>query len=171
MQRILLGLLISYLIVVGATAGAGFWVHDADSFAVHFALGLFATILTCLIFCVVLTYFVITGKMIKQATLVGHLDQAYIQEPQRAKAKIVSLAVLAVFVTLLAALLGAWANVAGEGNAGLATLHMIAELLAVAWNVFALVMCYQHVRKNAQLVERVFGEFSDCPGKQSASAP
>ena len=65
MQRILLGLLVSYLIVVGATVGAGFWVHDADSFAVHFAIGLFATILTCLIFCVVLTYFVIkmTGSL------------------------------------------------------------------------------------------------------------
>ena len=95
MQRIVLGLLVSYLIVVGATIGAGFWVHDADSFAVHFVIGLFATILTCLIFCVVLTYFVITGKMIKQAALVAHLDRKYIQEPQRAKAKIVRLAVLA----------------------------------------------------------------------------
>ncbi len=160
MQRVLVALLISYLIVMSTTVAVGFWVHDARSFAVHFAMGLFATIFTCFIYCVLLTYFVIAGKMIKQAVLSAHLDEAYIQQSQRPKAKIVRLAALAVAMTLIAALLGAWANVGGDQEAHRSVFHMIAELLAIIYNLAAFGMSYQYVYRNAQLVNKVFGQIA-----------
>ena len=155
MQRILLALVIGYVIVIAAAAVLGFRAQDSRSFAVHFGMGLFATLYTCLIYCILLTYFVITGKLVKQAVLNGHLDEVLIRQSQRPKGIIASLTAGAVAITLIAAVLGAWANVGGEQDAVRSTYHMIAEMLAVAANLAAFGMCYHLVHRNGPFLEQV----------------
>ncbi|MCH8967912.1 MAG: hypothetical protein IIA66_02195 [Planctomycetes bacterium] len=158
MQRILLALVIGYVIVIAATAVLGFRAQDSRSFAAHFGMGLFATLYTCLIYCILLTYFVITGKLVKQAVLNGHLDEILIRQSQRPKGIIVSLTAVAVAITLIAALLGAWANIGGEQDAVRSTYHMIAEMLSVAANLAAFGMCYHLVHRNGPFLEKVLSQ-------------
>lgn len=170
MQRVFGALLASYVIVIGATMAVGFWVHDPRSFAVHFAMGLVATILTCLIYCVLLTYFVITGKLIKQAVQSAGLEKDLIQQSQKPKARIVLLTALAVGVTLVAALLGAWANVSVDQQSARPFMHMCAEFLALCVNLAAFSVCYQEVRRNSRLFERVFAQVNGDAGSSIETA-
>ena len=158
MQRILLALVIGYVIVIAVTAVLGFRVQDSRSFAAHFGMGLFATLYTCLIYCILLTYFVITGKLVKQAVLNGHLEEVLIKQSQRPKGIIVMLTAVAVSITLIAALLGAWANIGGEQDAARSTYHMIAEMLSVAANLAAFGMCYHLVHRNEPFLEKVLSQ-------------
>jgi len=158
MQRILLALVIGYVIVIAATAVLGFRARDSRSFAAHFGMGLFATLYTCLIYCILLTYFVITGKLVKQAVLNGHLDEILIRQSQHPKGIIVMLTAVAVAITLIAALLGAWANIGGELDAVRSTYHMIAEMLSVAANLAAFGMCYHLVHRNGPFLEKVLSQ-------------
>ncbi len=159
MQRILVALMIGYVIVIASTAVLGFCAQDSRFFVAHFGMGLFATLYTCLVYCVLLTYFVITGKLVKQAVLNGHLDEVLIKQSQRPKGIIASLTAVAVSITLIAAVLGAWANVGGEQDAVRSTYHMLAEMLAVVANLAAFGMCYNLVHWNgpflAQVLSRV----------------
>lgn len=158
MQRILLALVIGYVIVIVCTGVLGFRSHDSRSFAAHFAMGLFATLYTCLVYCILLTYFVITGKLVKQAVLNGHLDEALIKQSQHPKGVITALTAVAVAITLIAAVLGVWANIGGEQDAIRSTYHMIAELLAVAANLAAFGMCYHLVHRNGPFLDQVLSQ-------------
>ena len=158
MQRILLALVIGYVIVIAAAAVLGFRAQDARSFAVHFGMGLFATLYTCLVYCILLTYFVITGKLVKQAVLNGHLDEVLIRQSQHPKGIIVMLTAVAVAVTLIAAVLGAWANLGGEQDTVRSTYHMLAEMLAIAANLAAFGMCYSLVHRNGRFLEKVLSQ-------------
>jgi len=157
MQRILAALVISYVLVIAATSVSGLLADDPQSFGVHFALGLCATILTCFVRCAALTYFVVTGKMVKQAVLAARLDQRYIEESQRPKATIVRVAAVGIALSLGAALLGAWANVSVQSVAEQRrTIHLLCEIGAVAGNLFAFTLFYQHIHTNGRLVQAVF---------------
>lgn len=158
MQRILLALVIGYVIVIASAAVLGFCAHDSRSFAAHFGMGLFATLYTCLVYCVLLTYFVITGKLVKQAVLSSHLDEVLIKQSQHPKGVIVILTAVAVAITLIAAVLGAWANIGGEQDAIRSTYHMLAEMLATAANLAAFGMCYHLVHKNGPFLEQVLSQ-------------
>ncbi len=158
MQRILLALVIGYVIVIAATVVLGFRAHDSRSFAAHFGMGLFATLYTCLIYCILLTYFVITGKLVKQAVLSGHLDEVLIKQSQRPKGIIAMLTAVALAITLIAAVLGAWANIGGEQDTVRNTYHMLAEMLAVAANFAAFGMCYHLVHRNGPFLEQVLSQ-------------
>ena len=155
MQRILLALLIGYVILIVSAAVLGFWASDSRSFVAHFGMGLFATLYTCLVYCVLLTYFVITGKLVKQAVLSSHLDEVLIKQSQHPKGVIVILTAVGVTITLIAAVLGAWANIGGEQDTVRSTYHMIAEMLATATNLAAFGMCYHLVHRNGPFLEQV----------------
>ncbi len=158
MQRILLALVVGYVIVIAAAAVLGFCAQDARFFSAHFGMGLFATLYTCLVYCVLLTYFVITGKLVKQAVLSGRLDEVLIKQAQRPKGIIAMLTAMAVAITLIAAVLGAWANIGGEQDTVRNTYHMLAEMLAVAANLAAFGMCYHLVRRNGPFLDQVLSQ-------------
>ncbi len=158
MLRILLALVVGYVIVIAAAAVLGFCAQDARFFAAHFGMGLFVTLYTCLVYCILLTYFVITGKLVKQAVLNGHLDEILIRQSQRPKGIIVMLTAMAVAITLIAAVLGAWANMGGEQDTARNTYHMLAEMLAVAANLAAFGMCYHLVHRNGPFLEQVLSQ-------------
>ncbi len=158
MQRILLALVIGYVIVIAVVAVLGFGAHDSRSFAAHFGMGLFATLYTCLVYCVLLTYFVITGKLVQQAVLSGHLDNALIKQSQHPKGIVTMLTATAVSITLIAALLGAWANIGGEQDTARITYHMLAEIMAVAANLAAFGMCYRLVSRNGPFLDQVLSQ-------------
>ncbi len=158
MQRILLALIVGYVIVIAAAAVLGFCAQDSRFFAAHFGMGMFATLYTCLVYCILLTYFVITGKLVKQAVLTGHLDKDLIKQSQRPKGTIAMLTAVAVAITLIAAVLGAWANIGGEQHTLRNTYHMLAEMLAVAANLAAFGMCYHLVHRNGPFLEQVLSQ-------------
>ena len=158
MQRIFLALVIGYVIVIAAAAVLGFCAQDSRFFTAHFGMGLFATLYTCLVYCILLTYFVITGKLVKQAVLTGHLDEGLIKQSQQPKGIIVMLTAVAVAITLIAAVLGAWANIGGEQDTVRNTYHMLAEMLAVAANLAAFGMCYHLVHRNGPFLEQVLSQ-------------
>lgn len=161
MSRILVGLIISYVIVVAAAFTGGVMIRDGRTLAVHFGLGLFVTLFTCLVHCIVLTYFVITGKLIKQAVLRGHHGNDYIRRSQAAKGRVSLFGVLAMATALAGAATGAWANVGSGETLHRGPMHMIVELLAIGCNVLAFGLYYVHIHRNARLVDEVFARLSE----------
>ncbi len=160
MTRIFAALLVSYLLLVSAAASAGFLADGNRWFAVHFALGLFTTLYTCGVYCIVLTYFVITGKMVKQAVLTSGLDPELINSAQQPKGRVVRLTALGVAAALCTALLGAWANVA-EAVPDRHTWHLVAAMLAVMVNGAAFTLIYQAICDHGRLVDTVFAKLND----------
>jgi zinc transporter ZupT len=159
MLRVLLGLILAYGVVAGAAFATGLLVDDRHSFGVHFSLGLLCTLFTCLTYCIVLTYFIITGKLVKNAVLKGHLDPEFISQTQRLKGWVSGLTVLAVGATLAAALFGAAGQSEQAGVYGRSmTVHLVAECAAVAVNGFALYCIWQLVYRNSHLVQNILDQ-------------
>lgn len=156
MVRIFVALIISYVLVIGAAFVFGVAVHDDKSFVAHFALGLFATLFTCLIYSVVIVYFVITGKLIKQAVLKGGLGEDHTHLSQHRKGLVTALTAVGVLTSLAAALCGAWATPATESAPQRATLHMLAEIAALCCNLVAFGLIYVRIHTNARHVDEVF---------------
>ncbi len=156
MKLVLVGLALSYALINTAAFVAGLAVTDASGFKVHFALGLVTTLFTCLMYCVILTYFIITGKLIKSAVQRGHLDDAFIPRSQGLKARMTALIPVAIGATLTAAILGARASDSGGVYGQDATSHLIAAAVAMTANLGALFLIYQHVHHNSDLVAEVF---------------
>ena len=88
----------------------------------------------------------------------GHMDEVLSRQSQRPTGISVSLTAGAVAITLIAAVLGAWANIGGELDAVRSTYHMIAEMLSVAANLAAFGMCYHLVHRNGPFLEKVLSQ-------------
>lgn len=160
MRRIFAALVISYGLVVGAAFVFGWLADSQRHFAAHFALGLFATVFTCFIYCVVLTYLIITGKMVKQAVLARNLDRALIERSQRLKGRLLLLMVIGCGTALAAALLGAGCDVPPDEAAARRAMHLIAEIIAVTANLGGFFVIYSCICRQSSMIGEVFEQFA-----------
>lgn len=121
----------------------------------HFTLGLFTAIGTLLLHCIIFTYFLGTGRWVKEVGLAYHLpDGGWPRQTRELKRTAFPAALFAMLTTIAAAAAGAgvrfqeWPNLAHQGLAAAALLV----------NLWAYRVEYRCLTINAQILEEVMNE-------------
>jgi hypothetical protein len=124
-----------------------------DAYLVHFVLGLSAALCVLLIHCLLITYFLGTGRLIKEACLAYSLPDADLPRRTRdIKRGNTPLALLAMLVTIGAA-------AAGEGdrhNAWPGWIHLVLVIATLAVNLWAFLVEYRNLRANVIILDSLF---------------
>jgi hypothetical protein len=151
------GLALVATFAVGVVSFLGHSVRNpADpTFWVHFYLGLFTAIGTLLVHCLIFTYFLGTGRWVKEVGLAYDLPDAPLPRHTRAlKRGTFPPALFAMLITIATAASGAGAQMAiwpwqVHGSLAVATLIV---------NFWAFAVEYRNVRANARVIEDVLRE-------------
>ena len=143
---------ITITLLMIATAIIGAQVRGDIWFAQHFALGLMTTLFTCLCHCVVLAYFMATGKMMRLAILEAQLDPLLAERAQRLKIRAYAVLMPAILAALLAAFAGAWATI----NPARARVHLVLALLSMFVQLGVFLREYTLIDANGLLMDDVF---------------
>jgi hypothetical protein len=137
------------------------WLHgaarpSADSlYLIHFTLGLFSAIGTLLVHCIIFTYFLGTGRWVKEVKIAYSLPDAPLPLLTRElKRKTFPPALAAMLVTIATAAAGAGVQLREwpwpvHGSLAVATLLV---------NLWAFVIEYRNVRTNGGIIEEVLRE-------------
>ena len=132
----------------GATSGSQIYL-------IHFVLGLTAAILTLLVHCLIFTYFLGTGRWVKEVGLAYHLsDEPLPKLTRELKRWTFPPALAAMLVTIAAAAAGAGVQLREwpwyvHGSLALAVLLV---------NGAAFVIEYRNVRTNGAVIDQVLAE-------------
>ncbi len=137
------------------------WLHgsvrqSADSlYLIHFTLGLFSAIGTLLVHCIIFTYFLGTGRWVKEVKIAYNLPDAPLPRLTRElKRKTFPPALAAMLVTIATAAAGAGVQMREwpwpvHGSLAVATLLV---------NLWAFVVEYRNVTINGGVIEEVLRE-------------
>ncbi|MFQ5490543.1 MAG: hypothetical protein ACE5GE_07460 [Phycisphaerae bacterium] len=167
MSRVFLGLASGLLLVLAAAAGLGLMVRGDDLFVQHFALGLFAALLAALVHVVTFTYFAVTGKAIRQAVALAHLDDSILQRTQTYKKWALRCVVLGFFPVVATVALGA----AVWNHREFSHYHLAVALTAIVANVVALAGQYRLICRNQELLATAMERYrNEGPAPSTARA-
>lgn len=158
------------LIVLVGTFALGLAVdaHDRTTdagrlFGYHFLAGLFAAVFTLLVHSIVFTYFIGTGRWVKEIRNSYPLSKTFAARASRLKLRVLAAAMTSMLLVIATAGFGAAADPASsvdfQGWAGLspASLHLIVAVLTVAVNLAAFVVELLAVGRNVRLIDEVMG--------------
>jgi hypothetical protein len=124
-----------------------------DAYLVHFILGLSAVLCALLIHCLVMTYFLGTGRLVKEACLAYSLPDADLPRRTRdIKRSNTPLAIVAMLVTIAAAASGE----ADRHNAWPWWIHLVLVAATLAVNLWAFVVEYRNLRANIVILDSLF---------------
>jgi hypothetical protein len=162
MTRIFVGLaLVNALMLAGAFGvGLGSWYSGgADSgaliYLIHFILGLSGAILTLLVHCLIFTYFLGTGRWVKEVGLAYHLaDEPFPKMTRELKRRTFPPALAAMLITIAAAAAGAGVQLREWPWYA----HGSLALAALVVNFVAFVIEYRNVRTNGVIIDKVLVE-------------
>jgi hypothetical protein len=162
MTRIFVGLaLVNALILTAAFAvGLASWYSGgADSgalvYLIHFVLGLSGAILTLLVHCLIFTYFLGTGRWVKEVGLAYHLpDEPWPKLTRELKRWTFPPALAAMLITIAAAAAGAGVQLREWPWYA----HGSLALAALVVNLAAFVVEYRNVRTNGEIIDKVLAE-------------
>lgn len=155
MKRVLGALAVAGLLVLLGAAVLGLAVGDDAAFRRHFALALFAAVLTLLIHVVVFTYFSVTARMISQAVLIGDLDRAALASVRALKRRIAVCVGAAALSIVVVVSFGALI----ESDYSWHWWHLGAAAAAIGVNAWAYFVEYDCVFRNGRLIEDVFAAY------------
>src|SRR6516162_10027755 len=126
-----------------------------DVFLVHFFLGLTTALVILLIHCIIFTYFLGTGRWVKEVGLAYDLpDEPWPHLTRELKRRTFPPALGAMLITIATAAAGAGAQLKEwpwPVHAALAT-------LAIAVNIWACRLAYRNINRNAEVLEQVMVE-------------
>ena len=163
MTRIFLTLALTDALALAVTFGLGCWskltdgLHDPASpaYLLHFLVGLFTAVGTLLTHCLIFTYFLGTGRWVKEVTLAYDLPDAPWHKRTRDLKRL-------TFPPALAAMLITIATAAGGAGAQLQgwpwQVHLTLGLATLVINVWAFRLEYRNVTENAGVLEAVLRE-------------
>jgi hypothetical protein len=143
---------ITLTVLMVVTTIVGVQVRGDHWFAQHFALGLMTTLFTCLCHCVVLAYFMATGKMMRLAVEDARLDAALDVRARSLKLKAYATLMPGILLALLAAFSGGWATV----DPARAKTHLMVVILSIATQLAAFLREYVLIAGNGRLLDDVF---------------
>jgi hypothetical protein len=162
MTRIFVGLaLLDALILVAAFAvGLASWfaggaASGGSVYLIHFALGLCASVLTLLVHCLIFTYFLGTGRWVKEVGIAYHLpDQPLPKLTRELKRWTFPPALAAMLITIAAAAAGAGVQLREWPW----YIHGSLAVTAVLVNAAAFLIEYRNVRTNGWIIQQVLAE-------------
>jgi hypothetical protein len=158
------GIAVLLLLIAGA---AGFVsVSTGEPWRLyHLFIGLFASLLTTFIHCMVIFYFIGTAKVIREAAAeMGAKDRDYARETRRLAAKVHPLATLAIGVTLVGTLLGG----AVRGGLVSPTVHLVGVVVLLAANLWVFRAEHRAARINSGLIDDLETTFARRQGAPRA---
>jgi len=140
----------------GATApGAG--QPLLGSFAWHMVVGLASAVFTLMLHCLIFTYFLGTGRWVKEVAAVYQLpDHQFPKQTREFKRVVFPPALFAMLGAIAAVATGAGAQTASESFWGLA--HPIMAIVVLALNAWAYWVEYRIVSANARVIDQVMVE-------------
>jgi hypothetical protein len=150
-----LGLLASFVVGLTSMFRHGVSHPEDPTYQIHFLLGLFTAIGTLLVHCIIFTYFLGTGRWVKEVTLAYALpDEPWHKQTRELKR--------ATFPVALAAMLIAIGTVAAGAGAQLGVwpwfVHGSLAVITLVVNCWAFVLEYRNVSANADVIQAVLGE-------------
>lgn len=145
------------LLVLVATFFLGICARFAglDWFVAHFALGLFSAIGTLLVHCIIFTYFLGTGRWVKEVALAYNLpDEPFYRRTRELKRSSFPRALAAMLVTIATAAAGAGQNTLDWPW----PIHASMAVATILVNLWAFRIEYRDVAENATVLESVLVE-------------
>jgi len=125
------------------------------TFTAHFYLGLFGAVLTLLVHCLIFTYFLGTGRWVKEVGLAYNLpDDPLPKRTRELKRHSFPAALFAMLITIAAAAAGAGAQLR-EWPWGV---HLTLAIVTLAVNLWAYRIEYRDLQINAVIIEQVLSE-------------
>lgn len=121
----------------------------------HFNVGLFAAVLTLLVHCIIFTYFLGTGRWVKEVGLAYRLaDGGLPKQTRELKRSVFPPALYAMLITIAASAAGMGAKYQGWPW----LVHGSMAVITLAVNVWAARVELQHLRANAAILDAVLSE-------------
>ncbi len=128
---------------------------DGFIYLAHFILGLAAANVTLLVHCIIFTYFLGTGRWVKEVKLAYHMpDEPLPKLTRDLKRRTFPPALAGMLVTIAAAAAGAGAQL----QAWPWMVHGTLATLALLVNAWAFVIEFRNVRTNAAVIDEVLRE-------------
>lgn len=136
---------------IGLSASAVLGLRGSTETAWHISLGFFSAMVTLLAHSMMMFYLLGRGKAVKDAMAEGHLTGDYDRRIAVARKPAFSVGVLAMAVTMMAAIIGA------SADTGLVSpsVHAIVGYGAIVCNLAALRVEVTALSKSARVVEEV----------------
>jgi len=159
MKRIFTTLATINGLALGLSAALGWWsarggrgMSEDSLYLAHFGLGLAASILTLLVHCIVFTYFLGTGRWVKEVKYAYRLpDEPWPRLTRDLKRRTFPFALAAMLVTIAAAASGAGRQLQEwpwQVHGGLA-------VATLAVNLFVFVLEYRNISINSDAIDNV----------------
>src|SRR5262249_29108359 len=150
-----LALVASFVTGIASKLGDSVRRPDDPTFLIHFNLGLFTAIGTLLVHCLIFTYFLGTGRWVKEVGLAYGLPDAQLPRLTRElKRATFPVALLAMLVTIATSAAGAGVQLQEWSW----VVHFLLALATLAVNAWAFAVEYQSVRTNAWVIDAVLAE-------------
>jgi hypothetical protein len=151
----LLALAVTFIVGVISKLRGSLLNPQDQTYLVHFILGLGTAVLTLLVHCLIFTYFLGTGRWVKEVTLAYDLpDVPWHKETRELKRRTFPPALAAMLITIAAAAAGLGAQLQEWPW----PIHATLTTLALLVNVWAIRIEYRHVSTNATILEQVMAE-------------
>ena len=163
MTRIFLTLAAADFLSLTLTFALGCWSKLTDGlhasagsvYLLHFLFGLFTAVGTLLVHCLIFTYFLGTGRWVKEVTLAYDLpDEPWHKRTRELKRQTFPPALAAMLVTIVTAAAGAGAQL----QAWPWTVHFTLGIATLLVNAWAIRLEYRNVRINAATLDEVLAE-------------
>src|SRR5438105_14479497 len=150
-----IGLLASFALGWASRLSGGYQESANAYFLYHFVCGLFAAICTLLVHCLVLTWGLATGRMVREVTeLYGLPDAPLYKATRDLKRTTTPLALAAIFSTIAAAALGEGVQLQGWPW----LTHLLGACVAMGLNGWAYFVEFRSLRTTAAILEAMYKE-------------
>jgi hypothetical protein len=149
------GLLASFVLGWMSKLQGSRFDRDDPTFMIHFLCGLFTAICTLLVHCLIFTYFLGTGRWVKEVTLAYDLPDAPLHSTTRQlKRKTFPPALFAMLVTIGTAAAGAGVQLQDWSW----LVHFIGACLAILVNGWAYVVEWRALKRNEEILAATYRE-------------
>ena len=128
-------------------------------YLVHFTLGLFTALFALLVHCIIFTYFLGTGRWVKEVGLAYSLpDAIYPRETRELKRTAFPPALFSMLIIIATAAAGAGRQTDPTGEFWHWGIHLTLAVLAILINLWAFGVEYRCLSVNAAVIEGVMNE-------------
>ncbi|HZT82115.1 MAG TPA: hypothetical protein VFA26_17945 [Gemmataceae bacterium] len=154
-----LAVLTSLLLLAAFTAGVVSWWggaagRGASPYLVHYALGLISSLAVLFLHCLAITYFLGTGRWVKEVCLAYGLPDDLPRQTRDIKRGNTPYAILAMLLTIAAAAAGQ----AVQFDLWPRWLHFTLAVAALAVNGWVFTIEYRNMARNVGIIDQVMAE-------------
>lgn len=168
LSRIFIGLAALNTLALALTFGLGFRTDSraalaagqtsvaagSEAFAVHFFCGMVSGVLTLLVHSIIFTYFIGTGRWLKETVKAYGLADSIVRQTRRFKARTSPVALFSMLLVIAAAVMGAAADTGRIAT----TWHLVGGVVAIGFNLMSYPVEYRCVCENMSLLDQVTAE-------------